>query len=215
MRVAVNWVRGNCIYPEAIRDLSRSLSDADAAGADCWFVIGGDLVRSAHATLVHWCAGELFVFPLTDAQAAARGVGRNGMRIDRTASRPDLAPPRVGMAISLERLELRDAAVSETTRLFARVHYEVLANGGSPWCARIDFDLPGRHQAGWDYPERPLWGKGMLDISFPPIAREPAQATNFKGPLAVFVRLCAVASPRRPEGRPPISNAVAGLVDVV
>lgn len=106
MQAAVNWVRGNCTHPDAIRDLSRSLLDAGAAGADCWFVIG-------------------------------------------------------------------------------------------------------------DYPERPLWGKGMLDLSFPSIAAGPGKATNFKGPLAVFVRLCAVSSPQRPDGRPPISNAVAALVDVV
>lgn len=38
--------RSRVTHPDAIRDLSRSLLDAGAAGADCWVVIGGGLVRS-------------------------------------------------------------------------------------------------------------------------------------------------------------------------
>ena len=118
-------------------------------------------------------------------------------------------------AISLDRLELLNAAITQTTPIVGRVHYEVISNGGRPWCVRMDYQLGSQHQHAWDYPQRPLWGKGMLDISFLPIAPEPSVATNFKGPLALFVRLCAMSPPEHADSRPAISNAVGPLVEDV
>ena len=214
MRAAVTWIKANCTHPKAVKDLSRFLFDADAAGVNCWFLASRGLCRSDHATPVHCFAGELFVFPLSDEQAAVRGVDHNGMCTGRSPySLPMVGKPQ-NMAISLDRLEFLKPVITQTTPIVGRVHYEVLANGGGPWCVRMDYQLGAQHQHAWDYPERPLWGKGMLDISFIPIASEPSVATNFKGPLALFVRLCAMSPPEQADSRPAISNAVGTLVEV-
>ena len=214
MRAAITWVKANCTHAKAVKDLSRFLFDANAAGVNCWFLAGGSLVRSGHATLVHCFAGELFAFPLTDAQAALRGVNRSGLCTGRDPYSLTLLRRPESVAISLDRLELLNAAITQTTPIVGRVHYEVLANGGAPWCVRMDYQLGSQHQHAWDYPQRPLWGKGMLDISFLPLAPEPSVATNFKGPLALFVRLCAMSPPEQADSRPAISNAVGTLVEV-
>ena len=214
MRAAINWVKANCTHPKAVKDLSQFLFDATAAGVNCWFLSGRSLCRSGHATLVHCFAGELFVFPLSDAQAAIRGVDRNGMCTGRSPySLPFVGKPEK-IAISLDRLELLKPAITQTTPIVGRVHYEVLASGGVPWCVRMDYQLGADHRHAWDYPQRPLWGKGMLDVSFLPIAPEPSVATTFKGPLALFVRLCAMSPPEQADSRPAISNTVGTLVEV-
>jgi hypothetical protein len=214
MRAAVTWVKTNCTHPKAVKDLSRFLFDANAAGVNCWFLAGGNLVRSGHATLVHCFCGELFTFPLTDAQAAARDVNRSGLCTGRSPYSLALVPRPENVAISLDRLELPNALITQSTPIVGRLHYEVLASGGLPWCVRLDYELAAQHRHAWDYPQRLLWGKGMLDISFLPIAPEPQRVTSYRGPLVLFARLCAMSPPEQADSRPAISNAVGVLVDV-
>jgi hypothetical protein len=40
-------------------------------------------------------------------------------------------------------------------------------------------------------------------------------AARFKGPIALFVRLCEMSPPDQADSRPAISNVVAALVDVI
>jgi hypothetical protein len=215
MRAAANWIRTNCTNSKALGDLRRSVYDATAAGVNCWCLIGGGLLRSATPALLHCFVGELFVFQLTDAQAAIRGVDRGTMCVGRgRVPTPQMRAP-AQLALSLSRLELLHTKVTQTTPLVGRVHYEVLANGGGPWCVRLDYEIGNQHYHAWDYPQRPLWGKGMLDISFLPLAPDPSVMTGFKGPLALFVRLCEMSPPETADSRPAISKPVASLVDVV
>jgi hypothetical protein len=134
---AATWVRSNCINAKMVKDLLRFLFDASAAGANCWFLIGGGLLRSGSATLVHCFVGELFVFQLTDRQAALQGADSRTMcsGLGRSPFQQMRAPANV--AISLDRLELLNTALNQTTPIFGRVDYEVLANGG------------GRSACGW------------------------------------------------------------------
>jgi hypothetical protein len=212
---AANWVKSNCNNPQLVKDVLRLLFDANADGVNCWFLIGSGLIHSGKASLVHCFVGELFVFELTDAQAALRGVDRQGMCVGRgRGPLPEMRPPAT-IAISLDRLELQNTTITPTTRFVGRVHYQVLADGGGPWCVQLDYELGNQHHRAWDYPERPLWGKGMLDVSFSPIAPQPNAAQSFKGPLALFVHLCGVPRPEQADLRPAISNTVATLTDVV
>jgi hypothetical protein len=214
-RAAATWVKSNCTNPKLVRDVLRSLFDAKAAGVNCWFLIGGGLIRSGAASLVHCFAGELFVFQLTDAQAALRGVERQGVLTgrDRAPSMGTQAP--VSAAISLDRLELLTPTITRTTPLVGRLHYEVLANRSGPWCVRLDYQMREQYRHAFDYPQRPLWGKGMLDLSFLPIAPEPGVATDFKGPLALFVRVFDMTPAREHDSWRAISNTVATLAEVV
>jgi hypothetical protein len=66
---AATWVKANCTNPKLVKDLQRFLFDANAAGVNCWFLVGSGLIRSGAASLVHCFAKELFAFQLTDAQA--------------------------------------------------------------------------------------------------------------------------------------------------
>jgi hypothetical protein len=144
-----------------------------------------------------------------------RGVDRKGLCLGRNRMPFEETAPPTTPAISLDRFELLNSTIAQTTPMVGRVHYEVLANGGGPWCVRMDYEMANQHRHAWDYPERPLWGKGMLDVSFLQVAPDPSVATNFKGPMALFVRLCEMSPPEQAKSRRAISNAVATLVEVI
>jgi len=96
-----------------------------------------------------------------------------------------------------------------------RLHYEVLNSGGGNWCVRLDYDLPGGRRIAWDYPGRPLWGKGMIDVRFLPMAPSPDVATKHRGPLILFATLCEMSPPGQPQKGRPISTPCAALVELI
>ena len=67
----------------------------------------------------------------------------------------------------------------------------------------------------WEYPNRPLTGKGFLDVSFLPIAPSESFVANFEGPLSMFIRLCEMSPPDSAESRRPTSNTAATLVQII
>ncbi len=95
---AAAWVNANCAIPTVRSDLLHVLSEASLAGVDCWVLIGGGLISSGAATLLHCFAGELFAFQLTDAQAALQANGitipgtTSGLRSSRRAFFPAPGP---------------------------------------------------------------------------------------------------------------------------
>jgi hypothetical protein len=214
MRTAVNWVKANCKCPPTMADLLRTLSEVTAAGVNCWACIGGALTNSGSAMLMSCFAGELFVFQLTDSQAYARGVSRVGMHVGRDRSRlPQMQPPARHL-ISLNRLEFLHQKLKPTTPFIGRVEYEVLASGHD-LCARMDYYTEGLQRHTWFEPRRPMWGKGMLDVAFSPIASHLPGGTRLTGPLPVFVRLFDMQHPGDVNSRRPISNTVAALLEIV
>jgi hypothetical protein len=142
-------------------------------------------------------------------------IDRRGMCLGRGRVPLPEMKPVANLAISLERMDLLNATVTQTMPLVGRLHYEVVTDGGGPWCVRVDYEMGNQHRHAWDYPERPLWGKGMLDVTFLPIAPDPSVVTNFKGPVVLFDRLCEMSPPEQSESRRATSNAVAPLIEVV
>lgn len=211
---AIQWVRANCPTRQVSWDVKAALEDADAAGANCWFVIGSRMTKGRVPYFIHCFAGEVFIFQLTEAQAKATGVHPMGMGKHRE-TRPDPIPAAPPPVISLERFELRDTALTQTMPIVGRLHYEVLADGGGPWCVRLDYDLPGGRRVAWDMPERTLWGKGTIDVQFLPIAPTPDIATKYRGPLVLFARLFEMSPPELTHTRRPISTVCAALVDLL
>jgi hypothetical protein len=212
---AINWARSNCTAPKVVKDLSRFLFDANAAGVNCWFLIGGGLVRSGIPSLVHWFGRELFVFQLSDAQAAIRGVDRQTMCVGRGHVPAMETQSPEYPAISLNRLELLGQTLPQTEPLVGHLYYQVLANGSGPWCVRLEYGIENQYRKAWCYPRTTmLFGNGMIDVTFSPITLEPAMAVPFKGPLALFARLFKMSPLGQPDSDSPISNTVATLVDV-
>src|SRR5437764_636631 len=145
MRAAINWVKANFSLPNVASDLRQFLFDSHAAGVNSWFIAGGGLLRSGQPTLVHCFADELFVFALTEQQAASRGVERNGiLRGQSPLAMSIIRAPQAPM-ISLERLEFHQSTVTQSTPLVGRVHYRVLGNGRGPSCGRMEFQMKGDH----------------------------------------------------------------------
>ncbi len=105
---AATWVRSNCTNPKMVREVLRFLFDANAADVNCRLLIGGGLIRSGAAMLVHCFGGELFVFQLTDAQAAMQGVERRGMCLGHGRIPSPQTRARAKLAISLDRSGQRE-----------------------------------------------------------------------------------------------------------
>lgn len=185
----------------------------DADGANCWFAVGSALTRSHLPFLLHCFGGELFVFQLTKAQAVAMEVEPSDMASN-SGLTPDSIGPATAPAISLERFEAKDTAITQAMPILGQLHYEVLTCNDIPYCVRLDYRLTGDRHIRWDHPLRPLGGKGVIDVKFPPIGPGPAFATKYRGPLVLFTRLFEM-SPDQTDARKPISTTCATLVDVV
>lgn len=206
------WVQANCPNPKLRQDVAAAIATAQAERSDCWFIFGSKLTRRLVPYLLHCFGDEMFVFQLTEAQAAARGVKPGVLCSARHRHPLDDAPPKP--IVSVERFELKDAVLSQSQPIIGRVHYEVRANFTGRVGVRLDYALGESSRTAWDYTERPLWGKGMLDVAFMPIAPEAAAATDFRGPLAMFVHLVDAGGPPGSRPRRPISNIGAALVEI-
>ena len=82
---------------------------------------------------------------------------------------------------------------------------------------RLDYSLGrGGCVTSWDYPSRPLAGSGQVRFTCPPLALAgPDSTRRYQGPLAVFLRLCAVEPAKDVVLRQPLSNACATLIEIV
>ena len=189
------------------------MDEAVATGHDCFFILGGKLTKKKTPFLLHCFGEEMFIFQLTDAQAAARGVQRDTMCSGRNRCAIIGSLPKP--IISINRFELKDAAITQSQPIIGRIHYHLERDNTGPFCVRLDYAVNSGNRVAWDYPQRPLWGKGMLDVAFMPIAPEAELVANFKGPLVLFVRLLEMSPPEQTNSRLPISNTGAALVDVL
>jgi hypothetical protein len=43
---------------------------------------------------------------------------------------------------------------------------------------RLDYQMREQYRHAFDYSQRPLWGKGKLDISFLPIVATPSRSSS-------------------------------------
>ena len=212
---AMTWIRGNCPNQEFVEDLSRFMNASASAGVNCWFLIGGDMVRARVPFLLHCFDGELFLFQLTDSQAAARGVGRRGFKAANERL-PSGVSPAARPAVALDRFELNRPTLNQSEPVLGRLRFKASDDVAAlSWCIRLDYQVDKVPHIAWEYPNRPLMGTGVLDVSFLPIAPSESFVANFKGPLSMFIRLCEMSPPDSAESRRPISNTASTLVQII
>ena len=102
---AVNWFAANCPSHDARRDLVRGLDETISAGTNCSFSIGAAMTKQHKPFLLHWLAGEFFVFELSSGQAKRLRLPPSTIRHIR-GGRSRLAAGASAGVISLEALEL-------------------------------------------------------------------------------------------------------------
>jgi hypothetical protein len=210
---AIAWVRNNCSNPKLLEDFASFVDEAAAKRANCRFIFGSGLTRREAPFLVHSFGNEMFIFQLSEAQAAARGA-KPGVLASMRYPHPLEESPNKPI-LSIERFELQDAVFAQPRPIIGRVHYEMPAGLTGNVCVRLDYLLESGNQTAWDYTRWPLWGKGVLDVKFSPIALKAAFVTDLKGPVVMFVHLVEVTEPVGSPPRRPISNTGAALVDIV
>lgn len=209
---ALAWVQANCPLRALQRDVGQFLDASAARGHDCWMVIGRDLTRRRQPFLLQCFADELFVFQLTEQQAAARDVGPAGLL---QGSNPRKLGVRADPPlVAIERFEVEGHALTCRQPIVGRLRYDVGAGIASDVCVRLDYALGRDSHTAWDYTHRALQGRGELEVRFLPIAPEPVAAVGFRGPLALFVHVVEVREPVGSLHHRPVSNAAATLVDV-
>jgi hypothetical protein len=212
---AVNWVRAECISPELARQTAHFLNACSAAGLDCSFVVGGALTRSGNAGVLNCFAGEVFVHQLTDAQAAAMGVARDGTCCTHSNKRSQVMRPPPRVALSLGRLEMLGPTLTPTTPIVGRLEYQLLGGEPEAWCLRLDYSLGQMTRVARDFRQPPLWGKGVLDIAFESMAAVGPVPPGLKGPAVMFARIIELSRPNDLGPGCPVSNAAAAMVEVV
>jgi hypothetical protein len=205
---AVNWFSANCPAPEVRTRLVRVLDETIRAGTNCSFVIGQAVTARRKPFLLHWLAGEFFVFQLSPRQAKRLGV--DPVAIQQTRARwPDRAGVASPGTISLERFELVQPAIEAVDRPIAvRARYRVPGTVPERVALRMDFTLAGKTVTAYAHPQDPLLPEGDMEAQF-----QLPSSTQLAPVVGVFVRYCTVPEPGVSNGTP-LSNTVAALLEI-
>lgn len=213
---AINWVRANCSDPKLRADFSRKITDVLQRRVDCWFAVGQALTRGRVPYMIHCFAGELFIFQISKAQAAGLMLAPDAMA---SSSDPHPAPPRqnpVQRVMSISNFQLDKAVLTAADRITGSFTYEIEAETPTAYCLRLDCSLGlSGDETGWAFPDQPLSASGQIHFSFDPL-RESVWplALIHRGPLAVFLRVCALPDTGDVSVRNPIRNTGGTLVDI-
>ncbi|MEX2381485.1 MAG: hypothetical protein WD490_03810 [Opitutales bacterium] len=157
--------------------------------------------------MLHWFAGELFVFELTPWQEESLRVA-DGSWNTVFKEMPDVFNTKGLPVVSLENVTIDDApSLKWGQRITGHISYDTEAHCFFRHAVQLDYDfLDGPRGTAWSYPDSWFLTKGKLSFSFPPIFDCDA-LRNVAGPQTVtlFLRLCTVPSPReenRSNGHP-------------
>lgn len=209
------WLNANCPMPKVRRDLVRELLGAERKGSNFSAAIGRNLTKSHKPYLVCGYAGELFVFELNQRQAGSLEAKDNTVTFH-GFGRPELlrGPPPV---VRLDDFHLDPISNrKDTDPISGECRYSVAAHLPIPYAAMAAYELgPSRFVASWCYPFDQLQAPGgVMRLQFPPIRfPDDPDATPWTGSTVIFVRLCLTVDSKSSEGRLPISNACAALLD--
>ena len=213
---AINWVRSNCTDPKLQVDLSRKLKDVLQRKVDCWFAVGQALTRERVPYMIHCFAGQLFIFQLSNAQAAGLMLAPDAMAAC-TDPRPAAASVRATpQLMSLSKFELDKPSLTPNDRITGSVDYEIEGEIPAVYCLRLDCSLGlSGDETSWTSPEQVLSRAGQFRFSFDAL-RESAWpfVLHHRGPLALFLRVYSHATSDDIALRRPISDTCGTLVDV-
>jgi hypothetical protein len=211
------WVEANCPDEAVQKNILKQADGAETDRHDYQVLIGGPLTKSGKAYLVRSYGGNLFVFALTDEQAAICGItGRV------TAFCPDWIRPVLSKAPTLviDGFEVNDAdGHSWFEPLCGSCRYHSEAAMPVYPCVRVQMILaqkrpPGQvcRQTLYGYPWIPP-GTATIEFELGPVCRN-APSADYVTPQLVAVFLTVCTTPDQAHGREavPISDALAALV---
>ena len=212
---AIKWVRTNCTNQRFQTAFVHDLDEAISVGVNCSFIIGGALTRILNPYLLHWFAGELFLFQLTSQQAARLGVAPKEARFRCDhESVPD--GPTAVSALSLEKLDFDQPILSDWNRpIIARCRCRVTGHLPADFAFRMDFaqgaNDGNRTFCTFAYPNLAPSADGDISLEFTPGNLVPG--TKLNAVMAVFVR-CYARNNQPAIHWSPISNPVAATLEL-
>ncbi len=213
--LADKWATIHIPDPVVRKDFLRSFDAAVRKKIDFYLLIGSKLMRQPTARLVHCFANELFIFSLSRGQAISFGVKPAWMSC--TEGNPCQLPDPGGPTL----LTLYNVRLAGGTTLqgcdpvVGSCQYSASGNVSLPYALEMEYAIHGKARVKcWFYPTCRLQAEGGFSFSFAPIKR-PDQDYPWRGATTLFFRVFHVPNSRTDEGRQPVSNACAALVDVV
>src|SRR5579863_3425121 len=164
---AEKWVHANCTIEKMRQHLLNYLGKAHAQGVDCYVLLGSGFTPFGYAHWLAWVAGELFVFPLTDAQAAQIGLGE----WESKQTMGDLKPyirPSVDHVATIHDIEM-PSVILATDPFVVEMAYEPLVDECPElWCLQIDFAFPdGWHTVCPFCPKQAMENHALVKMTFP------------------------------------------------
>ena len=171
--IMTSWVRKNVFLPKAQNDLLNFVAKAKERKMDWHALIGAKLTKKKHAYMMHFHAGEFFVFALTEEQAICMNAAGANMSTAFDSPRIQAGP----MAkYHLESFALGEASGQSTREPIVGSclirHSEPL---GDQVCLRLEISLlnvnhPRILQQSWNYVHPHIIQSGqILPLSFSPI----------------------------------------------
>jgi hypothetical protein len=211
---AINWVRTHCPNPRFQADFLRHLGEVIGLGVNCAFTVGSGLTTGSKPYLLHWFAGELFIFQLTDRQARKLGIAPKVFRFARSHESVRDGPP-TSAVVALEHLEVIDCNSMDWNKpINLTCQYRLAGMPSAAYAFRLDF--PHAIQGGqgsfslFTYPPDRLGESGTIDLSFTPPQFKDGTLVN--PVLPAFLR-CTTVESRSSSAGVPISNAVATMLE--
>lgn len=213
-KMTIAWVDRNCPDRRIVRDVAARFDEAERVGGQPVFLIGRALTRPGKPYLLASLDRDMFVFALSEEQAANLGVEPNavGSRVRRSVGpRPAADPPVTLRRVIIEHADSLDADAP----VVGSFDYESSAGTLEGMTLRMVYDLPDRSTIShYDHFNGLLLGRGTLRFRMSPLAGpkgEPPRA--LPRTLLVIFNLCrCVPAGQTPDE--PISDTVATLVDL-
>jgi hypothetical protein len=109
--LGVDWVRANCTSAGARFAFLQQFDRAQRRGCNVGFLFGKHLTNRGTAHLVHFHAGEMFIFELTATQEASHKAAANQMIGIESLPNPEIAPA------PLELVEISDLVIDAQTHV--------------------------------------------------------------------------------------------------
>lgn len=211
---AINWVRANCTDLKLRADLSRKLKDVLQRRVECWFAVGGALTRERVPYMIHCFASELFIFQLSEAQAASLMVAPDALMCNTDPNPTPVVERVLPLAISLSNFELDKPTLTANGPVTGSIAYEIEGETTTSYCLRLDCLMWLRgDQTSWNIPEQILHRSGRIRFSFELTMGLPWPFLP-QWPAVVFLRVCTLPSSGEVALRRAISNTCGSLIEV-
>lgn len=215
--LASKWARLNA--PIVEDDLLTSVDRAIERGVNCTFAISRELTKAKTPRLLSCYGGEVFVFELTQRQAKSFNALQRNMQCIEGGQCLELTPDAPPL-IDLDdlRFEHSDGLASDE-RIRGSVFYQKREGFDFPGsvCLSMEFSLGNIcRTTNYYYPPAGLLPEGELEFSFDPIdSPRHAPKKGFIGPIVAHVRFIGTMNSKVAEGRVPLSNSGAALIEVI